>query len=124
VPTSGGSAEALTDPASFSYNDTVVDGARILVGGPAEILAFPTAGGASTVVVQGLTADPGHLARDATHLYWTSPGDGQIYALSLTQTGATPVSLASNLSAPNAIAVDDAVYATTLDGVVRVARAP
>jgi hypothetical protein len=122
VPTSGGAAEALTDPASASYTDTVVDGARVLVGGPGEILAFPTAGGASSVVVSGLTADPGHLARDPSHLYWTSPGDGQVYALSLTS-GAVPVSIASGLNSPNAIAVDDAVYVTTLDGVVRVARA-
>jgi len=67
-------------------------------------------------LVSGLDS-PAHLAVDAANAYWTSPGDGAIYWMPLA--GGTPVVLASNLVTPLALVVDDAVYFTTIDGVIK-----
>lgn len=123
VSTSGGVAEALVPPVSSVWVDTILDGPRVLVGhqvdGASDILAISIKGGVPTAIAQGLPSI-GHLARDASHLYWTSPSDGSIYGMALPN--GVPLVLATGLSAPNAIAVDDAVYVTTTDSVVRVSR--
>ena len=123
VPTSGGVAEGLVPPVTAAWVDTVPDGPRVLVGhqaeGASDIFAISIKGGVPTAIAQGLPSI-GHLARDSGHVYWTSPSDGSIYGMSLPSGG--PVVIASGLSSPHAIAVDDAIYVTTTDGIVRASR--
>lgn len=125
TPNTGGVAEPLATPAIGAWVDAIFDTSRVIVGhqldGASEILAVSTTGGAIKALAQSLPS-VGHLARDAGHVYWTSPSDGSIYALALT-VDAVPSILATGLASPYAIAVDDEVYVTTLDGVVRLPRA-
>lgn len=125
APIQGGAAEAFATPVQASFVDAILDGTHVIVGHQAntnsELLTL-SLGSFPKVLAQNLPS-VGHIARDATHLYWTSPADGAVYALAQTAT-AVPIAIATGLASPYAIAVDDAVYVTTVDGVVRVPSPP
>jgi hypothetical protein len=78
-----------------------------------------TPGGAPAPLVSGLDS-PGHLGVDDVNAYWTSPGEGDIYAVPLA--GGSPVVLAGNLYSPLALVVDDAIYFTTIDSVLKLTK--
>jgi hypothetical protein len=76
-------------------------------------------GGAPTQLLTGLDA-LGHLAVDSYNAYFTIPGDGQL--LSLPLAGGTPAVLASDLLTPYALVVDDAIYFSTVDSILKLSK--
>ena len=119
APAAGGSALPLDVPALATCGDVVSEGSRVLVAREAgSIVSVPKVGGASSLFASKLGA-PGHMARDAAYLYWTSPSDGVVYARATATPAGAPLAIALGLTAPLGIAVDDAVYFTTASTVQR-----
>jgi hypothetical protein len=127
APVAGGTALPLDLPALATCGDVVSEGSRVLVAREApspagSIVSVPKIGGASTLFASKLGA-PGHMARDGAFVYWTSPTDGVVYARATATPAAPPLAIASGLTAPLGIAVDDAVYFTTASAVQRASLA-
>ncbi len=121
VLTSGGPPETLLSAPGARFVDIAVVGDTLYVTDAAgSVLALPAAGGASRVVASA-QASPSRLAHDASRVYWTNEAaDGAIMAVAIA--GGAPVTLAAHLDYPRAIAVDDAIYFTTRDAVMRLAK--
>jgi hypothetical protein len=123
APLSGGPPVTVWSTVSGSPSD-------VALGAGAVYWLIPTAmpfgavwsvssAAAAAPLIDGLDS-PGHLAVDDANAYWTSPGEGQIVSIPLT--GGAPVVLAGNLESPLALVVDDAIYFTTVDGVLRLSK--
>lgn len=124
VAEGGGVPAALDSPVQATYLDPTPSGTQVIIGhaidaSSGEILGVPVSGQQPTVLASSIPP-PAHLAKDTAHLYWTSPVDGTVYAVPLAG-GALSI-VGSGLTGPSAIAVDDFVYVTTFDGVVRLPR--
>jgi hypothetical protein len=124
APLAGGIAEVLLDDPGARLVDVLVVGSALYVtDGAGTILTLPKVGGPSQAVATG-QASPSHLARDATRVYWTNEAtDGAVMAFPIAPVaGDAPAVLAAHLDRPSAIAVDDAIYFTTFDAVMRLAK--
>ena len=124
VPLAGGTPDTLWESAAGQPSGVVLGSAALywLISSPAPqgaIWGVTLPGGKPAALVTGLNS-PHQLAVDATNLYWTTPGEGQVSVTPLA--GGTPLTLASGLSSPGAIAVDDAVYVATASSIVRVPK--
>jgi hypothetical protein len=121
APLAGGVAEVLMDdPGARLVDVLVVGGALYVTDAAGTVLTLPKGGGASQAVATN-QASPSHLARDATRVYWTNEAkDGAVMAVPVA--GGAPAVLAAHLDRPGAIAVDDAIYFTTFDAVMRLAK--
>jgi hypothetical protein len=123
VPLAGGPPVTVWTSAAGKPSDVVLGPGAVYwlvpTATPLGAIWTVSAGGTPSPLVAGLDA-PGHLAVDDANAYWTSPGEGQIFAVPLT--GGAPVSLAGNLATPLALAVDDAIYFTTIDSVLKLTK--
>ena len=121
----GGNVETLITLPNAALTDILVYKGILYVANAAlapngSILTIPIAGGNTTTLVSGQDV-PTRLAHDATNLYWTND-DVAGAVLSVPLAGGTPTVLASNLDHPRAIVADDALYVTTADSVLRIAK--
>ena len=121
---SASAAEPLVSPSLALYGDVVSGGTRVVVarfGSPSQsaLLSVPKLPGPTSLAASNL-GPPAHLAGDGAFVYWTSPADGAVYATPLGASALPPRTVASGLSAPLAIAVDDAVYFSTASALQRV----
>lgn len=86
----------------------VVDGANVYWGthGAREIQRAPLAGGTAATVAAG-AGYPEHLARDATHVYWTEGSRSALVRRAPLAGGAAQVVAVAAVGAPWRLAVDD-----------------
>lgn len=124
APVLGGVLEALDAPQVGSLVDlgldtTTVYAALDLPAPNGAILAFPKLGGVAKVVLSGLD-HPGRIAVADGRVYYTNPTVGTVEWVATA--GGTPVTLATGLDGPYAIAVGDAVYVGTTTAIVRLAK--
>lgn len=119
----GGGAEAL-DQESASFSGIALAGGRLWVTDDVptqgRIVSVPMTGGAARVDATGID-HPKHVATDGQWVYFTSYGPGgSVQAVSALD--GTVRSLAEGLAYPWDLTVDDAVYVTVSDGVMRLPR--
>jgi hypothetical protein len=123
VPLAGGPPVTLWSTATGEPRDVTLTAGGIfwlVTAGAAEGGIWSiSSGGAPVQLVAGLDA-LGHLAADSTNAYFTIPGDGQL--LSVPLAGGTPSVLASDLLTPSALVVDDAIYFTTVDSILKLSN--
>ena len=125
MPIQGGNIDNLVLLPNASLADIVVIGSTLYVADAqlapnGSIFSIPAAGGTVTTLAGGQDA-PTRLAHDATTLYWTND-DTAGSVVSLPIAGGTPTVIAANLDHPRGIAVDDALYVTTTDAILRIAK--
>jgi hypothetical protein len=124
VRTSGGGPEALDQEPNAFFGDIVVAADRLWVvdnlSTKGRVVSIPTAGGAPRVEVIDIE-QPAHIGADASWVYFTSNvKNGSVGAVNIAD--GTVRALATGLSFPWDIAVDDAVYVTTTDSIVKIPR--
>jgi hypothetical protein len=124
VRTTGGGAEILDQEAGAAFGDLALAGDRVWAiddeAKVGRVVSVPTSGGAPRVDVTQIDR-PAHIASDGRWVYFTSNvADGSVGAVSIAD-GTVEV-VATGLVFPWAIAVDDAVYVTTQDSVVKIPK--
>jgi hypothetical protein len=121
VPLAGGPPGTVWSAAGDVPVDLVVGTGAVywLETSPAAVWSAP-AGATPAVLASGIDR-PAHLCVDETMAYWSSPGDGQVFAVPLA--GGSVGTMAANLIGPSAVAVDaDAIYVATVDSILKVAK--
>ncbi len=119
VPLTGGAPVTLTTaaPDSFSALDFAVGAAGVYWSSMTGLAQLPLGGGSTTPITA--VGEPWGIATDATDVYWTNYGTGDIEKMP--SGGGPMVTLASGQFNPSAIAVDATrvYWINTGDGTIR-----
>lgn len=120
----GGGVEPL-DQESGNFSGITLAAGRLWVtddiASKGRLVSIPTGGGALRVDVTDIE-HPTHVATDGAWIYFTAYGSaGAVAALSIADPTTLKI-LALDLPFPWDLAVDDAVYVTVADGVIRIPK--
>jgi len=119
----GGGAESLDQEPGALFSDLVVVGGRVWIADSTaktgRIVSIATSGGQPRVDASNLDS-PARVATDGTWLYYTSAPSGSIGAVSTIDASIRVVT--TGLSSPFAIVVDDAIYVTTADSIIKIPK--
>jgi hypothetical protein len=120
---SGSPAEPLAQE-SASFSGITIAGGRLWVtddiATKGRLVSIPTSGGTVRVEVTDID-HPAHVVTDGAFVYFTSfAAVGAVGAFSIADRTLTV--LATNLDFPWDLTVDDAVYVTVADGVIRLPK--